>query len=245
MATTLSSTINSCSKKSWRGSSVKRIVVPELLDTDTGTRKEIEDSLTDLRMFNRRFGGIHTTSHLLQKIAKQRGLNKIVWLDVAGATGDVAALTQRSLQNSGIESEAVILDRMAAHMNGSFPAVSGDALALPFADGSFDAVGCSLFAHHLEPEELQRFAREGLRVARHAFFIHDLVRHPVHLALAYAGFPLYRSRITRHDAPASVRRAYTVSEMQTMLLATGASRIEIETHFLFRMGAIAWKLTTM
>jgi len=224
---------------------VRRIVVPELLDTDTGTRQEVENSLTDLRMFNRLFGGIHTTSQVLRKIARQCGLKKIVWLDVAGATGDVAALTQRSLQDAGIESETVILDRMTAHMNGNFAAVCGDALSLPFADGSFDAAGCSLFAHHLEPEEIQRFAREGLRVARHAFFIHDLIRHPVHLALAYAGFPLYRSRITRHDAPASVRRAYTVSEMQTMLLAAGAGRIEIETHFLFRMGAIAWKPTTM
>lgn len=224
---------------------MKRIVIPELLDSDTGTRQEVEGSLTDLRMFNHLFGGVHTTSQVLQRIAKQRALKKIVWVDVAGAAGDVAALTRRSLQNAGIESETVILDRMPAHMNGSFAAVCGDALSLPFADGSFDAVGCSLFAHHLEPEEIQHFAREGLRVARHAFFIHDLIRHPVHLALAYAGFPLYRSRITRHDAPASVRRAYTVSEMQTILLGAGASRIDIETHFLFRMGAIAWKPITM
>jgi SAM-dependent methyltransferase len=115
---------------------------------------------------------------------------------------------------------------------------------LPFADNSFDAVGCSLFAHHLEREEIGCFVREGLRVARHAFFIHDLVRHPLHLALAYAGFPLYRSRITRHDAPASVRRAYTVQEMRDMLQSSGAESVEIKTHFLFRMGVIAWKPTT-
>lgn len=224
---------------------MKRIVVPELLDSDAGTRQEVEGSLTDLRMFNRFLGGVHTTSQVLQKIAKRYGLKKIAWLDVAGAAGDVASLAQGSLQDAGIECETVILDRMATHMNGNFAAVCGDALSLPFADDSFDAVGCSLFAHHLEPEEIQHFAREGLRVARYAFFIHDLVRHPLHLALAYAGFPLYRSRITRHDAPASVRRAYTVSEMTSILKSTGASRIEVETHFLFRMGAIAWKPTTI
>jgi ubiquinone/menaquinone biosynthesis C-methylase UbiE len=223
---------------------VKRVVVPELLDSDSGTPAEVEASLADLRMFNRRFGGIYTTSQVLGRIAEQRRLKKLFWLDVAGATGDVATLTHESLTASGIDAETVILDRAASHMNGRYPAVCGDALLLPFRDGSFDAVGCSLFAHHLEPSEMVHFVREGLRVARHAFFIHDLIRHPVHLALSYAGFPLYRSRITRHDAPASVRRAYTVEEMRKMLRSGGAEQVEISTYFLFRMGAIAWKPIT-
>jgi ubiquinone/menaquinone biosynthesis C-methylase UbiE len=223
---------------------VKRVVVPELLDTDAGTPEEIDASIADLRMFNLRFGGIRTTRSVLHRIAQERGLRKIHWLDVAGASGDVATFTRVSLLQSGIESEAVILDRAATHMNGAHPSVCGDALALPFADASFDAVGCSLFAHHLSPSEIGRFAREGLRVARHAFFVHDLVRHPLHLALAYAGFPLYRSRVTRHDAPASVKNAYTIEEMRSMLLSGGAERVEISTYFLFRMGAIAWKPIT-
>ena len=224
---------------------MRRVVVPELLDSDQGTREEVEGSLNDLRMFNRRFGGIHTTSAVLRRIAEDRGLKKITWLDVAGSTGDVATFTGRSLSTDGIDSETVILDRSASHMNGSHLSVCGDAMMLPFADNSFDVVGCSLFAHHLEREEIKQFAREGLRVARHAFFIHDLIRHPLHLALAYAGFPLYRSRITRHDAAASVRRAYTVDEMREMLQSTGVASLQIETYFLFRMGVIAWKPTTI
>ena len=105
-------------------------------------------------------------------------------------------------------------------------------------------VASSLFAHHLEPDELKHFVHEGLRVARHAFVIHDLIRHPLHLALALAGIPIYKSAITRHDAPASVRRAYTVAEMQAMLRDAGAEQVEIKTFFLFRMGVIAWKPIT-
>jgi hypothetical protein len=64
----------------------------------------------------------------------------------------------------------------------------------------------------------------------------------MHLALSYLGFPLYRSRITRHDAPASVRRAYTEDEVRQMLarVAEPAS-IEIERFYLYRMGVIVWK----
>jgi hypothetical protein len=86
-----------------------------------------------------------------------------------------------------------------------------------------------------------RFVDEALRVCRVAVLINDLVRHSLHLSLVYAGMPLYRSRITRHDAPASVRQAYTREEIETLLAQSSAARVEIHRHYLFRMGVIAWK----
>jgi ubiquinone/menaquinone biosynthesis C-methylase UbiE len=220
---------------------MKRLVVPELLDSDSGTPQEVAGSLADLRMFNQRFGGIRAMSSLLAEVAAVRQLKEISWLDVAGGTGDVATLTRQRLAYSGLKVQAVVLDRAITHLNGANISVCGDALALPFRDNSFDVVGSSLFVHHLGPDELAGFAREALRVARHAFVINDLVRHPLHLALAYAGFPLYRSRLTRHDAPASVRAAYTIEEVRRILEQAGGAEITIRTFYLFRMGVIAWK----
>jgi Methyltransferase domain len=224
---------------------MKRVVVPELLDNDAGTPREVAQSISDLRMFNRVFGGTRTVSSLLRRVAERRMLKDISWLDVAGSEGFVAITARDNLARSGIGIQPVVLDRAPSHMDHRLPAVCGDALALPFADNSFDAVGCSLFAHHLEPDELTRFAAEAMRVARHAFFIHDLIRHPLHLALSYLGFPLYRSRITRHDAPASVHRAYTVDEIRKILArVTERSSIETGQFFLYRMGVILWKERT-
>lgn len=220
---------------------MRRVVVPELLDSDAGTPREVEGSLADLRMVNRFFGGARTTRELLRRVATERRLNSMSWLDVGGASGDIAAQVEQSLARSGITCNAAILDRALTHLNGSRSAVCGDALAIPFRDNSFDVVASSLFVHHLEPDEVARFAREGLRVARHAFIINDLVRHPLHLALIYAGFPLYRSPLTRHDAPASVRRAYTTEEITDILQSTGAGEVAIDLHYLFRLGAIVWK----
>ena len=208
----------------------------------TGTPREVATSLEDLRRLNLWFGGIHTMSNLLRRVAQQRHLKELSWVDVAGGEGYVATLTQQSLARSGTAVHPVILDRAPTHLGNIHPAVCGDATALPFRDNSFDAVGCSLFLHHLEPDQIVRFAREGLRVARHAFLIHDLRRHPMHLILSYLGLPLYRSRLTRHDAIASVRRAYTVEEIREMLKpVTAASNIEIKQSYLFRMGVIVWK----
>ena len=103
----------------------------------------------------------------------------------------------------------------------------------------------SLFVHHLAPDEVVQFANESLRVCRAAVLINDLVRHPAHLGLVYAGLPLYRSRLTRHDAPASVRQAYTVNEMRDLLRQSKAAQVEITRHFLFRMGVVAWKNAPM
>ena len=70
---------------------------------------------------------------------------------------------------------------------------------------------------------MARFAREALRVSRCAVLINDLVRHPLHLALVYAGFPLMRSYVSRFDGVASVRRAYVPEEMRQILSSGAAS----------------------
>jgi len=220
---------------------MKRIAMPELLDTDNGTPAEIAASLGDLRRINRWFGGINTTEYLVEHVARTTKQSSLSLLEVAAGSGYVLEAACARLRHRGVNLQVMSLDRVPAHMSNGGRAVAGDALALPFRDGSFDLVSCNLFAHHLSPQELAQFIDESLRVCRVAVLINDLVRHPLHLALVYAGTPLFRSRLTRHDAPASVRQAYTPEEMHTLLAQSKAARVEIYRHYLFRMGVIAWK----
>jgi len=219
---------------------MKRRPSLELLDSDAGTEREIAGSLRDLQMFNEWFGGVRTTEKLVRRaLAESRGQSASL-LEVAAGAGFVPAKIRERLSPQ-LDLTVTVLDRARSHLNGSGRAVAGDALALPFADSSFDLVSCNLFVHHLAPDELQRFAREALRVCRVAFLVNDVVRSPIHLALTYAGFPLYRSRITRNDAPASVRQAYTPAELSELLQPLTARPVQISRHYLYRMGIIAWK----
>ncbi|HWZ42288.1 MAG TPA: methyltransferase domain-containing protein [Candidatus Saccharimonadales bacterium] len=220
---------------------MKRVVIPELLDTDAGTPREVAGSLADIDTVNQHLGGVKTMTSLLRTVATKRALKSLSWLDVAGARGGMAAKAVTALAKRGLPVTPVLLDRAASHLSNDTTAVCGDALQLPFRDGSFDVVGCCLFLHHLEPEEIVGFVNEALRVARYAVLINDLIRHPLHLWMARAGKPIYRSRITRHDAPASVRRAYTAGEMGEMLRRTRAPQVDISENFFFRMGVVAWK----
>jgi ubiquinone/menaquinone biosynthesis C-methylase UbiE len=220
---------------------MKRVVIPELLDVDAGTPAEIETALADLKLINRWFGGIETTLHLVRDVAVRFSLTHLSLLEVAAGSGESAYAVRSRLAKAGIDLKVTLLDRSRAHLNGARNAVVADALALPFQDEQFDVVSCGLFAHHLESDEVLRFANEALRVARRAVLINDLIRHPLHLAMVYGGFPLFRSRLTRHDSVASVRRAYTVPEMKNILENTQAARVDFHRHYLFRMGIIAWK----
>ena len=220
---------------------MKRIPQQELLDDDLGTSEEIAASLNDLRSINRKFGGIATTRTLLKRGLQSSSLKQASVLEVAAGDGFAIHEAARTLGN-GHRVEVTALDRRGTHLeNGSVKAVTGDALHLPFSDGAFDFVSCGLFVHHLAPEDVVRFAAEGLRVARHALLINDLIRSPIHLGLVQLSLPLFRSRITKFDAPASVRQAYTIPEIRALLRQVPTSRIEISRHFLYRMGVIAWK----
>src|ERR1700735_2942612 len=220
-----------------------RTIQPALLDSDACPAVEVEGSLRDSVRINRGFGGVATTRKLIERVSSATGSRNFTVLDVAAGLGEVPRLAARELVREGITLKVTELDRLRTHLLGENRAVVADALALPFPDGSFDLVSCSLFAPHLEPADLARFSTEALRVSRCAILINDLVRHPLHLVLVYAGFPLMRSYVSRVDGLASVRRAYVVAEMRRIIASTAkhAPRIEIFRHFLFRMGVIAWK----
>ncbi|MGE0405442.1 MAG: methyltransferase domain-containing protein [Candidatus Korobacteraceae bacterium] len=231
---------------------MKRTIVPELLDSDQGTPEEVQASLADLRLINRCFGGIATTEAMLKRMLLRKAAtlhtseskHGISLLEVGAGSGDIPIAVAHKLREH-VQIRVVLLDRSPVHLPqarlSNTPAVAADAFEMPLRDSSFDVVSCALLAHHFEPDEIVRFVGEALRVARWAVLINDLRRSWMHLAAVYMGFPLFRSRLTRHDGPASVRRAYTAEELARILCRTEAQAVEIENCYLFRMGAIVWK----
>jgi ubiquinone/menaquinone biosynthesis C-methylase UbiE len=239
---------------------MQRVDAPEILDSDACSPADVQATLRDLGRVNRWFGGVATTRKMVERVAQIFGSKHFSLLEVAAGSGEVPELVRRKLARRGITVDVTLLDRARSHLaegnrtTGNLGGdgrvreshgVVADALALPFGDGAFDLVSCSLFAHHLDEQQLTQFVREGLRVSRRALLINDLIRHPLHLALAFAGFPLMRSRVAWLDGLTSVRRAYIPDEIRSMLSsalpAEAAAQVEISRNYLFRMGVIVWK----
>jgi ubiquinone/menaquinone biosynthesis C-methylase UbiE len=222
---------------------MRRIPQRELLDDDAGTPAEIAATLRDLQHINQWFGGVGTNEYLFRHALRQAGLSTAEVLEVASGDGYCVRATAETLRREGLSLQITSLDRNATHMrdHDGMRTVVGEALALPFPDESFDFVSCCLFVHHLSPDDVVRFINEALRVSRHALLINDLDRGAIHLALVYLGLPLFRSRITWHDAPASVRQAYRPAELADMVRKSRASRSEITNRYLYRIAATVWK----
>jgi ubiquinone/menaquinone biosynthesis C-methylase UbiE len=237
---------------------MRRVDAPEILDSDACSPADVEISMRDIGRVNRWFGGVATTQKMVEHVAQASGVNRLSLLEVAAGSGEVPQMVRERLARLGIALEATLLDRAGSHLPTGNSRdtdlisrnrlIVADAFVLPFGDGAFDLVSCCLFAHHLSPQQLAQFVREGLRVSRRALLINDLVRHPLHLALAFAGFPIMRSRVAWLDGLTSVRRAYLPEEIPSMISSAFSSdalslrpRVEITRHYLFRMGIIVWK----
>jgi ubiquinone/menaquinone biosynthesis C-methylase UbiE len=90
------------------------------------------------------------------------GLSPVRTLDVACGTGFLTRHLGGDVVGLDASARMLALAREQAP-NARF--VLGEALALPFPDGSFDRVFTSYFYCHLEPEARERFVEEARRVA--------------------------------------------------------------------------------
>ena len=96
-------------------------------------------------------------------MAALEGLAPRRTVDVACGTGFVT--TRLPGEIVGLDQSAAML-RVAKRRNPGARFVRGDALALPFEDGSFERIFASHLYGHLEEEERLRFLAEARRVAR-------------------------------------------------------------------------------
>ncbi len=205
----------------------------ELMDTGQYHPAEITSNLADLRLFNLRFGGVRVMRREIARVLRRDGAARdVTLLDVGTGSADIPAALLRWLERTGIAARAHALDfkqdiltEARRYLGPNAPGLSlmqGEAERLPYRDGSVDLVVSSTFMHHLEQEEARRALAEMRRVARRGVIVVDLRRGAMAFWLVWLLTRLTsRNRITRHDGPLSVRRAYVPAELRAMAEAAG------------------------
>ena len=79
-------------------------------------------------------------------------------------------------------------------------------------------------------------------MSRHGVMMTDTRRHVLPwLFVKLLGWLRLVGRITRFDAPASVRRGYTVPEAREIAAKVPAARREVVNAFPYRFGILLWK----
>ncbi|MFN2459302.1 MAG: methyltransferase domain-containing protein [Candidatus Velthaea sp.] len=218
---------------------MRRAVERELMDDPVDSLAELERNLADIEFANARFGGI---GPVLREV-RRAGARTV--LDVGCGSADIPLAVARDGERRGADVQVTALDRseqmlaIARRRTLGHPRlrfVSGEGTALPFGDGQFDVVTCNLALHHFEPDAACRLLAEMRRVARVTPLICDLRR----ARAAYAVVLLWsrlstRNRLTRHDAPLSVLRAYTPAEALALARAAGWRAPRARRERFFRM----------
>jgi SAM-dependent methyltransferase len=212
--------------------------MPELLDGPLDAPDELAANLADIAFTNRRLGGFAPIRRAV------RGYAPATVVDVACGGADLVPLLIADAARHGRMLFATCVDHqpdilaLARRRTGGDPRITfvlADATRLPFADGAFDVATCTLALHHFEPNEAVELLRELRRIARSPV-VGDLVRSPLAFAATAAYARVFgHSSLTRHDAPLSVRRAYTPGEARDLARAAGWRKPWVRREPFFRM----------
>jgi 2-polyprenyl-3-methyl-5-hydroxy-6-metoxy-1,4-benzoquinol methylase len=206
----------------------------EYLDRPDLPRRELAESLADIARLNR----VGPTRALLADVAPffarfqaERPKRPLRVLDLGTGGADVPVALARWARARGLRVSVVGLDvqhdvlACATPQSRRLPEVrlvAGDALRPPIRPGGVDLALCSLTLHHLPEDAVVALFRLMADVARLGFVVSDLRRsRPAYLAAWLATRLISRNRLTRHDGPLSVLRAYTPTELAKLSARAG------------------------
>lgn len=202
----------------------------ELLDGRIGDVGELQANLQEMALANRLLLSNRAVLRRLERwLDRRTAQTPVTILDVATGAGGlpraIAAWAGRHGQFIRLVASDVAPGVMAVARQMLEPLdvrlVQHNALQMPFAEGSVDIVTCAFSLHHFRHDAAIALLREMARVARLGVIVTDLRRSYG----SYWGARLLAlgpvNRLSRHDGPLSVLRAYTPAEAQVLVDEAG------------------------
>ncbi|HSJ25993.1 MAG TPA: methyltransferase domain-containing protein [Longimicrobiales bacterium] len=221
---------------------------PELLDDDVHDPAELEQSLDQVAEVNAMLGGRRAAWRAVLPLLRAEGTTSI--LDIGTGSADIpmdlasrATRARRLVRITATDVHAQIRE-IASRRTADVPAITvadADALALPFDNDSHDIVLLSMTLHHFEEAEQVTALREAGRVARCAVIVNELERCRANwVGARFLAATRWRgNRITRHDGPLSVLRAFTGAELAATARTAGLTVESVRRRWFFRLVMVA------
>ena len=217
----------------------------EHLDKGDYTPEEYEGCIVELQRVNEWLGDASALRETLLREISRTGLKSFSVLDVGAGSGELLRVAARWARETNREARLVGLElnersaRAIADESEGFPeidAVRADAFRLPFANGEFDYVICSLFTHHFRDEQVLELLREMYRAARRRIFVIDLHRDPIaYYVYTTVGRLFFHNRLIREDGALSILRSFKPEELEKLGNDAGLKDVAVEKHFLSRL----------
>lgn len=213
----------------------------ERLDTGDYTAEEFDKWQREMSWINQTLGEVRALRNSLLSEIRANDKREISALEVGAGSGLLMRKLHRWLGGRrsflvGTEIDtASVRSIHRASPSSEVEALQCDGLYLPFADGSFDYVFCSLLLHHLNDEDAVKMLREMKRVARKRIFVIDLNRSPFAYYFYKAVSRIFFQRFTREDGALSILRSFKPAEMRKLAETAGLREIKIMSSAAYRL----------
>lgn len=216
----------------------------EIMDDLHYTGPLMDRTLYELEIINNWLGGNDVTIGGLGNLLSTSINNTITIADLGCGRGDMLRLIDSWSKKRNIPVRLVGIDanpyiiRAAKENLKQFPHIEFQAINIfspEFQSQKFDVVIGTLFYHHFTNNELIQLLQHLKQQVAIGFIINDIHRHP----LAYYSIRLLtklfsRSSMVQFDAPLSVRRAFTKTELLEILGKAGITKFTIKWKWAFR-----------
>ncbi|MBV8879704.1 MAG: methyltransferase domain-containing protein [Planctomycetaceae bacterium] len=200
-----------------------RLLEPELLDLEVPPVEERRRIVGYLSFVNRWLGGTSATAWHLRRVK-----GPALVLDVAAGAADMSRDLARRFPN--LTCVAFDLSEWMLSFAAGLPRIRGDVRRFPFRDRSVDYVITTHFFHHLTDDQIVEVLREFGRVARRGIIVNDLLRS--RRALFWIRLlTLWANRYVKADGPQSVRKAFTLPEIEALARKAGLDWLRAREHF--------------
>lgn len=214
---------------------------PERIDTGDYTEEEYRTFLREIRFINRWIGDRWALQKSLLKTIDGLRLNDFSVLDVGAGSGEIlteiAGFARRVNSRAflvGLDLNEMATESIAAERKNysEINSVRGDALDLPFSDGSFDFAICSLFTHHFTDDGVVEIMSEMKRVSRRGIFVIDLHREPGAYRMYKIFCAVFRiSKLVRDDGLLSIKKSFQPGELAKLAERAGFIDVDATTVF--------------
>jgi SAM-dependent methyltransferase len=213
----------------------------EWLDRPDFGPQETRGTFRYLVPVNRWLGGIQPVLSFLRRESRTWNHHSTYrFLDVGCGAGDVPVALVRWSRRRGYRILVHAIDKhadvvaLARQRCQGFPEISVSRQDVFHLDGqTYDYVHASQFIHHFPSPEVPSVLRFLLRLSGRKLVVSDLVRAPLHYLSAWV-FTLVSSPVFRHDARLSIRRGFTLNELNRLLEKGGFVSFSLERHFFYR-----------
>lgn len=228
----------------------KRSYDDELMDDLSCSGEVVHQTLKELETINTLLGGNHVTLDGIAKLARHAQLKTFSLADLGCGGGDILRLIRKWAVKKNIKAQLLGVDanpnivREAQLSTSAAEDIAFESINIfspQFQSRTFDIVTGTLFFHHFTNEQLIHFFRQLSSQARVGFVINDIHRHwfAYHsIRLLTKGFS--KSPMVQHDAPLSVMRAFSKSELVEIMQRAGITNYSIRWMWAFRWQVIAY-----